>query len=169
MKKKTNHANRTPTIENIKENYYCYNIAKEADKFIKLCEEFLKNDYKENVKGILIKPAYSIKIFAADLLFLDQQTVVLTAIDYYNRKAEVRNIIFKRPKKIQNALKNIFKSIGKSKTLVTDNKKEFMTKEIKKQLEQENIDHHTTSVEKHKANRRIERFHRTMWQGFRKK
>lgn len=75
-------------------------MAKDVDEFIKSCEECLKNNCKKNGKKILIETTYLMEIFATDLLFVDQQTVILTTIDYYNRKAELRNIISKQPKNI---------------------------------------------------------------------
>lgn len=100
--------------------------------------------------------------------FVNQKNAFLTYIDYYTREASIRKLKNKSSSSVRKALEDIFSEKGTSKTLVTDNGKEFINNEIKELLNVNLVSHHRIAVEKHQSNGRIERFHGTLWPMFRK-
>ena len=93
----------------------------------------------------MITTASSNEIYAADMMFIDQNTALLTYIDYYTRLGRCVHLFDKSREEIINGLKNIFNGIGQPKALITDNGKEFINEDFKKFTYGKNITRHTTS------------------------
>lgn len=105
-----------------------------VSEYIKKCEQCIKNDQKSFGGEKFVSTNHPLEITAADLLFIDQKTPVLTFIDYFTRLARVKIIKTKEPNEIKKALQEIFIELGPPEKLVTDNGHEFTAKVIKEFL-----------------------------------
>lgn len=164
----TAHGGQQALEYEIKKEYYWPKLADSIKRFIKNCEACVINDQKTAGGENFVATERPLEIMAMDLMFVDQKNVLLTCIDYYTRLVRVFEIESKEPKSILNGMGKIFNEIGFPRMLITDNGKEFTAGEVKRYLCENNVEHHTISVEKHQANGRVERLHRTIWQALRK-
>ena len=162
------HRGRDQTVKEIKEKYYWPKLAQDVNEVINQCQTCSANAQKNRGGSELITTEKPKQICSADILFLDQETAILTYIDFYTRMARMKQLFNKSPEEIKTALSEIFNELGRPEILITDNGTEFTAEIIDKYLFDNEILHHVIPSEKHQANGRIERFHRTMWQYFRK-
>ena len=162
------HRGRDQTLIELKTKYYWPKMAQDVMEIINQCDTCIANTQKNRGGSELIVTERPKQICSADILFLNQETAILTYIDFYTRLARMKQLFNKTPEEIKEALEEIFKELGTPEILITDNGTEFTADLLKRSLFDKDILHHTIPSEKHQANGRIERFHRTMWQYFRK-
>lgn len=162
------HRGRDATASEIKNKYYWPNMIDTVTTMIKHCEPCNKNYQKNNGGEVYIASSNPFEKIGIDLLMIAQDRPVLTFIDYYTRIAKIRLLKSKSEIEITKALEEIFNETGYPKLLISDNGKEFVNKKIEKILNAHSVSHHKCSPEKHQSNGRVERLHRTIWQGIRK-
>jgi len=165
----TGHRGRDATIYQIKKTHYWPKMSDTVTNYINKCTCCAQNRQKSSGGEELVSTSKPLEKVAVDLMFVDQKQVVLTAIDYFTRRAYAKKLGSKTPAEVAEALECLIREFGKPEQIVTDNGKEFSNKSIENMLAEMSIDHHKTSVEKHESNGRIERFHRTLWQLLRKR
>lgn len=95
-----------------------------------------------------------------NIIELEKGSCILVAIDYFTRKGFAYYSTSKTSEKILSFLKEVHKDIG-IKTLITDEGRENISKNIKEWLNTENIIQHSTTPY-HQSNGRVERFNRTI-------
>jgi hypothetical protein len=152
----------------IKKKYYWPKLKESISEYLRKCEVCVKNDQKSLGGEKFVPTTEPLEIVASDMMFIDQKNVVLTFIDYYTRRCSAYLVKSKESSEILKYLRKFIKEVGIPKKIVTDNGKEFCAKIIENFLQENGIEHHKVSIEKHQANGRIERLHRTIWQALRK-
>ncbi|KAI5151809.1 hypothetical protein ENBRE01_2401 [Enteropsectra breve] len=162
------HRGCDPTVYEISKTYYWPKLISDTKREIENCETCAKNIQKTDGGCVFINTSKPLDIIGVDIMFINQQQPILTAIDYFSRLAFAKCLHTKSSNEIKDALNEIFHKWGHPKCIISDNGKEFEAKEIKQLLAANDIEHHRISLEKHQSNGRVERLNRTLWQYFRK-
>ena len=164
----TAHGGRNAMYHEITKRYYWPKIYESITNFLNECETCLRSSQKNQGGSKFISTAQPLEKIGVDLLFLDQQTPVLIAIDYFTRKGWCEKIESKEPDSIRGGLEKLLCDLGSPKMIITDSGTEFVNFIVKSFLFNANIEHHVISPNKHQSNRRVERLNRTIWQSIRR-
>lgn len=167
-KEETAHRGRDTIISEIKKSYCWPKLKASVEEFLSTCEECKRNNIKIPGGKIFVSTREPLEIAAIDIFLFDQQTPILTFIDYYTRLARAIPLRNRNSEEIIRALEEIFNEIGSPKKLVSDNGKELIGTDMHKLSQKYNFIHHKVSPERHQSNGRIERWHRELWQALRK-
>ncbi len=100
------------------------------------------------------------EIVAIDIMKVGLKNI-LVAINYYSRKIWCGILQERNSKMIKEFITNKFRTL-RIKKLISDNAKEFTSREFKTFLSEKGIHHHLTSLETHQSNGRCERVIRTL-------
>ena len=164
----TCHGGRDATIYNLKQKYYWPKLNETVSNYIRNCIYCQANCQKTDGGEIYIETNEPLEKFGIDLMFIEQDIPVLVCIDYFTRKLDARILKNKETKTVMKEILNIFETMGKPTQIITDNGKEFCSKDFEKYCSDNKIEIHRTSAGKHQGNGRVERLNRTIWQAIRK-
>lgn len=127
------------------------------------CEVCGKNNRKLGGGSEFIEITKPLEKIAIDIMKISEWgKYMLVFIDYFTRMVKLKVLENRRIETIIKNLKSICNDIGVSEQLNSDNSLEFTAKEFLNWCTNLGIQHHLTSVEKHKSNGRVERFIRTI-------
>ena len=107
------------------------------------------------------------EMIAIDIMGPINNHYILTAIDYFSRKAWAKRIMSRKTENILHFVKNINNQL-KIKTLICDEARENIGGFIRRWAEQEGIKIHSITPYHHQSNGKLERFHRTLMEGINK-
>lgn len=86
------HRGRDAILYELRKTHYWPNMDTTATAYIKTCEACTLNYQKTNGGDTFVTSTNPTEITAADIMLVDQQTSILTFIDYYTRLARVVEI-----------------------------------------------------------------------------
>ncbi|WUR04694.1 integrase catalytic domain-containing protein [Vairimorpha necatrix] len=101
---------------------------------------------------------------AADIIGPINGSYIITAIDYFTRKAWAKVITTRESNKLVKFFDEVYNDI-KIKILILDQSKENLSIEVKQWATRNNVRIHYISPFHHQSNGRIERFNRTIQEG----
>ena len=107
----TTHRGKDAVINELKKEYFWINMEESVNNLIKNCDICAKNDQKKLGGANFMITENPLEIGAADLMFIDQNRILLTFIDYYTRLARAKIIESKESNNIKDALEEIFNEI----------------------------------------------------------
>lgn len=117
---------------------------------------------------IFITTSKPLEKIVIDILTMAHGKYILTFVDFFTRLIRPTVIKDKSTEDVKKALEKFINELGMSKELITDEVRKFKSKELTEMLDSLVVKHHITSVEHHQSNGRMERLHKTIWQGLRK-
>lgn len=139
-------------------------LVKKTLKECRICKEYNVPSRKPYRRVEAFEPGEKVAI---DLMGPIRKHYIITALDYFTRKAWAKRINSKHDHKIIGFIEQVNRECP-IKTLWCDQAKENTSKELQKWLKDNGIEQHVTTPYHPQSNGKIERFHRTFMDGLNK-
>lgn len=156
------HIGLQPLVKKMEKEYIWTDMNKLAKEVIDTCEVCRSNRQKTNGGEIFVSTERPLEKIGMDLVFIGQDTPILTMKDYYTRKIWMWPLKNKTQEEIAESINKFLEVEEKPEMIITDCGKEFDNNTVKELLNSIGVLHHMTSPENHRANGRIERLHRDL-------
>ncbi|KAI5179860.1 hypothetical protein PAEPH01_2701, partial [Pancytospora epiphaga] len=147
----------------ILKRYYWSGLKNTIEGVLKKCIICNRNNRKQDGGEEFVESTHYLEKIAIDILHVSEEGVtVLVLIDYFTRILRIEISEQRTTEDIKETLKRIFNKTGTPKMIISDNAKEFTSREFAEYCVKVDINHHLTSIEKHNSNGRVERVIRTI-------
>lgn len=161
----THHRGVEATYYAVKQKYYWIGMKKTIENVIKKCELCARYNRKKTGGCEFIESNGIFEKVGVDLIDLrDMGKYVLTMVDYFTRYLFAEVIEDKRSNTVVGVMERWTKEYTPEE-IITDNGKEFCSKEFNTFCRERRIKHQRISVESHRSNGRVERVIRTIRDG----
>ena len=155
------HRGEKSVIYSLKKDYKWKNLTTLTRQIVNQCNTCKLYNPKKYKQFIFIKAHEIGEKVAIDIIGPINKTYIITGIDYFSRKGFAKTLQSRETRKVLEFIKQI-NNILNIKTLILDQSKENLSKEIKEYAKTQNINLHYTSPFHHQSNGRVERFNRTL-------
>lgn len=150
----------------VKTKYYWPGMKREIREHLKKCEVCEINNRKSRLGYEFVETSRIREKFAVDIMKEELEDVlILVGIDYFSRGMIAETIKNRSVQEIKTKLEKWFGMIGKPEEIVSDNAKEFVSRNLRDWCGRLGINRRLVSVESHQSNGRVERAIRTIRDG----
>lgn len=164
--KDLNHRGVEPTYYKIKKEYYTTGLKKSVENIIKKCDVCNKTNRKNKNGHEFVETTKQFEKVEIDLIDIraDKEIYIMVGVDYFTQYIIAEIIRDKKACTVVNVLRKWSTNLSPEE-IISDNKKEFCSQEVKECMVTKGIEHRKVAPEAHESNGRIERAIRTIRDG----